>query len=60
MTTKVDSLGATEEIKLGQNEANSEDSSVLLQESMEKILRQIVNSIYMIVDLLFHPQQALI
>lgn len=34
---------ATEEIKLGQNEANSEDSSVLLQESMEKILRQIVN-----------------
>ena len=43
MTTRSWQFRATEEIRLGQNEANSEDSSVLLQESMEKILRQIVN-----------------
>ena len=35
MTTRRWRIRAPEEIKLGQNEANSEDSSVLLQEIME-------------------------
>lgn len=56
MTTKSWYAGATEETKPGQNEANSGEFSVSLQESWKKFLDKNVD---LSVTLPFHPHQEL-